>query len=136
MHQHPVIWIALSLSDALLLYTQLTRLVPSKSTVNAEDFVSFAVVTVTVEVFAAMMMVSGLYPVLLKLTICDLPVARALARLPGPDRWETIPEKVLVPDWNLMILYTSTFIWDAMVAKYMPCGKFAMDNVWPDAWSA
>ena len=98
MHQHPVIWIALSLSDALLLYTQLTRLVPSKSTVNAEDFVSFAVVTVTVEVFAAMVMVSGLYPVLLKLTICDLPVARALARLPGPDRWETIPEKVLFSD--------------------------------------
>jgi len=53
---------------------------------------------------------------------------KSFGKAAGPDRWETIPEKVLVPDWNLMILYTSTFIWDAMVAKYMPCGKFAMDN--------
>jgi hypothetical protein len=98
MHQHPVIWIALSLSDALLLYTQLTRLVPSKSTVNAEDFVSFAVVTVTVEVFAAMVMVSGLYPVLLKVTTCDLLVAKVLARTPEPETWEMILHELSDPD--------------------------------------
>jgi hypothetical protein len=80
------------------------------------DLDNFAVIAVAEEVFAATVIVSGLYPIFVKLTTCDLLVARILARLPVPDKWETIVEKPLPAAWNLTILYTSTFVCDAMEA--------------------